>query len=39
MSGHDGQGVGIAELKARPSAHLRRERGGETVTVYDRDTL
>jgi prevent-host-death family protein len=38
MSGHDRQGVGVAELKARLSAYLRRARGGEAVTVYDRDT-
>jgi prevent-host-death family protein len=29
--------VGIAHLKARLSEHLRRVRGGETVTVLDRD--
>jgi prevent-host-death family protein len=38
MSGHDKQGVGVAELKARLSAYLRRARRGEAVTVYDRDT-
>lgn len=30
--------VGIAELKARLSEHLRRVRGGRTLTVLDRDT-
>jgi prevent-host-death family protein len=38
MSGHETQGVGVAELKARLSAYLRRARRGEVVTVYDRDT-
>lgn len=28
--------VGIAELKARLSEHLRRVRAGETLTVLDR---
>jgi prevent-host-death family protein len=31
-------GVRIADLKARLSEHLRRVRGGATVTVLDRDT-
>ena len=30
--------VGIAELKARLSEHLRAVRNGETLTVLDRDT-
>jgi prevent-host-death family protein len=30
--------VGIAELKARLSEHLRRVRNGGTLTVLDRDT-
>lgn len=30
--------VGIAELKARLSEHLRSVRKGGTVTVFDRDT-
>jgi prevent-host-death family protein len=30
--------VGIAELKARLSEHLRLVRNGGTVTVLDRDT-
>ena len=30
--------VGIAELKAKLSEHLRRVRRGELVTVMDRDT-
>jgi len=30
--------VGIAELKARLSEHLRSVRKGGTVTVLDRDT-
>jgi prevent-host-death family protein len=30
--------VGIAELKARLSEHLRAVRNGATVTVLDRDT-
>ena len=30
--------VGIAELKAHLSRHLRRVRGGRTLTVLDRDT-
>lgn len=30
--------VGIAELKARLSQHLRKVRGGRTLTVFDRDT-
>jgi len=31
-------GVRVAELKARPSAYLRRVRDGETIKVLDRDT-
>lgn len=30
--------VRIAELKAHLSEHLRRVRGGRTLTVFDRDT-
>jgi prevent-host-death family protein len=30
--------VGIAELRAHLSEHLRRVRGGRTLTVFDRDT-
>jgi prevent-host-death family protein len=30
--------VGIADLKAHLSQHLRRVRGGRTITVLDRDT-
>ena len=30
--------VGIADLKANLSRHLRRVRGGHTLTVLDRDT-
>jgi len=30
--------VGIAELKARLSHHLRRVRSGRTITVVDRGT-
>lgn len=30
--------VGIADLKARLSAHLRAVRKGRTLTVLDRDT-
>jgi prevent-host-death family protein len=30
--------VGIAELKARLSEHLRSVRNGNTLTVLDRDT-
>ena len=30
--------VGIADLKAHLSAHLRRVRGGRTLTVFDRET-
>jgi prevent-host-death family protein len=29
--------VGIADLKAHLSQHLRRVRGGRTITVVDRD--
>lgn len=30
--------VGIADLKAHLSEHLRKVRGGRTITVVDRDT-
>lgn len=30
--------MGIAELKARLSEHLRSVRKGRTLTVFDRDT-
>lgn len=30
--------VGIADLKAHLSQHLRKVRGGRTLTVLDRDT-
>ena len=30
--------VGIAELKARLSEHLRSVRNGDTITVLDRNT-
>ena len=30
--------VGIADLKAHLSLHLRKVRGGRTLTVLDRDT-
>jgi len=30
--------VGIADLKAHLSEHLRKVRGGRTLTVLDRDT-
>jgi prevent-host-death family protein len=30
--------VGIADLKAHLSQHLRRVRGGRTITVFDRQT-
>ena len=30
--------VGIADLKAHLSRHLRKVRGGRTLTVLDRDT-
>jgi antitoxin (DNA-binding transcriptional repressor) of toxin-antitoxin stability system len=30
--------VGIADLKARLSEHLRSVRNGDTLTVLDRDT-
>jgi prevent-host-death family protein len=30
--------VGIADLKAHLSEHLRRVRGGRTITIVDRDT-
>jgi prevent-host-death family protein len=29
--------VGIADLKAHLSQHLRRVRGGRTITIVDRD--
>jgi prevent-host-death family protein len=32
------KGVQIAELKSRLSEHLRKVRGGRTVTVLDRNT-
>ena len=32
------KGVGIAELKARLSEHLKSVRKGRTITVLDRDT-
>jgi len=32
------KGIGIAELKARLSEHLRSVRKGRTLTVLDRDT-
>lgn len=32
------KGVGIAELKARLSEHLKSVRKGRTLTVLDRDT-
>jgi prevent-host-death family protein len=42
MTTHDHDGVmskvGIADLKAHLSQHLRRVRGGRTITVVDRDT-
>jgi prevent-host-death family protein len=31
-------GVGIADLKAHLSEHLRKVRGGRTLTVLDRST-
>jgi len=30
--------VGIADLKAHLSQHLRRVRGGRTITILDRNT-
>ncbi len=33
-----GETVGIAELRRRLSAYLRRVRGGARITVLDRDT-
>ena len=30
--------VGIADLKAHLSRHLRRVRGGRTITIVDRNT-
>ena len=42
MTSHDHnmamKGIGIAELKARLSEHLRLVRKGRTLTVLDRDT-
>ena len=32
------KGVGVADLKAHLSLHLRKVRRGQTVTVLDRDT-
>lgn len=32
------KGVGIADLKARLSEHLKSVRKGRTITVLDRDT-
>lgn len=32
------KGVGIADLKARLSEHLKSVRKGRTLTVFDRDT-
>ena len=32
------KGVGIADLKARLSEHLKAVRRGRTLTVFDRDT-
>jgi len=32
------KGIGIADLKARLSEHLRSVRKGRTLTVLDRDT-
>lgn len=32
------KGIGIAELKARLSEHLKAVRKGRTLTVFDRDT-
>ena len=32
------KGVGIADLKARLSEHLRSVRKGRTLTILDRDT-
>ncbi len=32
------EAVGIAELKAKLSEHLRRVRQGSTLTVFDRET-
>lgn len=32
------RGVGIADLKARLSEHLKAVRKGRTITVLDRDT-
>ena len=32
------KGIGIADLKARLSEHLKAVRKGRTVTVMDRDT-
>jgi len=38
MKTPDVGGVHVAELKARLSAYLRKVRGGEPITVLDRDT-
>lgn len=38
MKRDQSSGVRIADLKARLSAHLRRVRTGESLTVFDRDT-
>lgn len=32
------KGIGIADLKARLSEHLRAVRKGRTLTILDRDT-
>jgi antitoxin (DNA-binding transcriptional repressor) of toxin-antitoxin stability system len=41
ISGHDGtmKQVRVAELKAKLSEYLRAVRRGETIAVFDRDTL
>ena len=33
------KGANISELKAQLSAYVRRVRAGETILVFDRDTL
>ncbi len=38
MKRDQSSGIRIADLKARLSAHLRRVRAGESLTVLDRDT-
>ncbi len=38
MKRREARGVRVAELKARLSAYLRKVRGGESITVLDRDT-